>query len=47
MSRPTIAMGREGAKMLVRLLRGEAVEERRVVMETKLLRRGSVKTIGG
>ena len=47
LSRPTIAMGREGAKMLVRLLRGEAVEERRVVMETKLLRRGSVKTIGG
>ncbi len=47
LSRPTIAMGREGARLLVRLLRGETPKPRRVVMETKLLRRQSVKYLAG
>ncbi|QNM04374.1 LacI family DNA-binding transcriptional regulator [Qiania dongpingensis] len=43
--RPTIEMGREGAKLLVRQLRKEEIGQKRVVMEIKLKRRNSVKRL--
>lgn len=44
--RPTIEMGREGAKVLLALLSGERPKEKRLLMESRLIRRGSVIPIG-
>ncbi|MCD2492304.1 LacI family transcriptional regulator [Lacrimispora sp. NSJ-141] len=43
--RPTIEMGREGAKLLVQQLRKEEIGQKRVVMEIELKRRNSVKRL--
>lgn len=40
--RPTIEMGKEGARVLLMLLSGEKPEEKRLIMESRLIRRGSV-----
>lgn len=44
-SRPSIEMGREGARILLRLLQGKKTEPRRLIMEISLLCRGSVQTL--
>ncbi len=42
-SRPSIEMGREGARILLQLLQGKKTEPRRLIMDITLLRRGSVQ----
>ncbi len=41
--RPTIEMGKEGARVLLQILEGEAPKEKRLIMESRLIRRDSVK----
>ena len=43
--RPTIEMGREGARVLLELLRGRRPEQKRLIMESRLLKRDSVKRL--
>ncbi len=42
LERPTIEMGREGARVLLALLSGEKPKEKRMIMESRLIRRESV-----
>ena len=42
LERPTMEMGREGAKVLLALLSGEEPKEKRMIMDSRLIRRGSV-----
>ncbi len=44
-SRPSIEMGREGARILLRLLQNEKTEPQRLIMDLSLVRRGSVKCL--
>lgn len=45
LERPTIEMGREGARRLLALLSGERPEKKRLIMESRLIRRGSVANL--
>lgn len=43
--RPTIEMGREGGKMILKIIRKEKVEQRKLIMEIRMKRRQSIKNI--
>lgn len=47
LERPTIEMGKEGARVLLLLLSGEKPEKKRLIMESRLVRRESVVRLTG